>query len=138
MIDALADSSFIYTVFDRTDKHHDAVMRILRQPDQRVCLPVVTLPEVVFVVRRNFGPHIIPRVLRTLVSSRMVWLESAPEDFARAADIIDAYPEAELDLVDAVIAALAERLAITRILTLDRRDFGIIRPKHCEAFEILP
>jgi uncharacterized protein len=34
--------------------------------------------------------------------------------------------------------ALAERLNITRVLTLDRRDFQMIRPKHCSGFEILP
>lgn len=48
------------------------------------------------------------------------------------------YADAKLDFVDAIIAAIAERLNITRILTLDQRDFRLIRPRHCEAFEILP
>lgn len=34
--------------------------------------------------------------------------------------------------------AIAERLNITRILTLDRRDFQMIRPKHCVSFELFP
>lgn len=44
----------------------------------------------------------------------------------------------DLDFVDALIVAIAERLNITRLLTLDRRDFQIIRPKHCNSFELLP
>ncbi|MFN4862237.1 MAG: VapC toxin family PIN domain ribonuclease, partial [Pseudanabaena sp.] len=44
----------------------------------------------------------------------------------------------QLDFVDAVIVAIAERLRITRVLTLDRRDFSIMRPRHCDYFEILP
>jgi predicted nucleic acid-binding protein len=40
--------------------------------------------------------------------------------------------------VDALIVAMAERLNIIRLLTLDRRDFQIIRPKHCGSFELLP
>jgi hypothetical protein len=40
--------------------------------------------------------------------------------------------------VDASITAVAERLDITRILTLDQRDFRIIRPRHCDYFELLP
>lgn len=48
------------------------------------------------------------------------------------------YADANLDFVDAIIAAIAERLNITRILTLDQRDFRLIRPHHCEAFDILP
>ncbi|MDJ1182374.1 hypothetical protein PMH09_04135 [Roseofilum sp. BLCC_M143] len=48
----------------------------------------------------------------------------------------DSYPR--LDFVDASIAAVAERINVTRILTLDRRDFTILRPRHCDYFEILP
>jgi hypothetical protein len=33
---------------------------------------------------------------------------------------------------------IAERLQITTVLTLDRRDFQLMRPKHCEAFRLLP
>ncbi|MEI2690592.1 MAG: hypothetical protein V9H69_13160 [Anaerolineae bacterium] len=36
------------------------------------------------------------------------------------------------------IVAIAERLKAQRILTLDRRHFGLMRPRHCTAFEILP
>jgi hypothetical protein len=36
------------------------------------------------------------------------------------------------------IAALSERLQVTRILTLDRRDFQILRPRHIDHFELLP
>ena len=40
--------------------------------------------------------------------------------------------------VDALIAATAERLNVKRLLTLDRRDFQLIRPRHCDGFELLP
>jgi PIN domain-containing protein len=46
--------------------------------------------------------------------------------------------DANLDFVDALIAATAERLNIKRLLTLDRRDFKLIRPRHCGGFELLP
>jgi len=60
------------------------------------------------------------------------------EDYSRSAEIIRQYSDAKLDFVDTLIVAMAERLNITRVLTLDRRDFQLIRPKHCSAFEILP
>ena len=60
------------------------------------------------------------------------------EDYLRSAEILRQYSDANLDLVDALIAATAERLNIIRILTLDRRDFQLIRPRHCEGFELLP
>jgi predicted nucleic acid-binding protein len=48
------------------------------------------------------------------------------------------YADNKLDFTDAAIVAISERLAITRVYTLDRRDFSVIRPKHCDYFELLP
>jgi hypothetical protein len=52
--------------------------------------------------------------------------------------ILEQYADSQLDFTDAAIVAIAERLTINRIYTLDRRDFSIIRPSHCDYFELLP
>jgi hypothetical protein len=39
---------------------------------------------------------------------------------------------------DASVVSLAERFKTDIILTLDRRHFGAIRPRHCDAFRLLP
>jgi hypothetical protein len=36
------------------------------------------------------------------------------------------------------VIALAERLNITILVTLDRRDFGIVRPTHVPRLTLLP
>ncbi len=59
-------------------------------------------------------------------------------DLQRVAEILEEYADSRLDFVDATLVAVGERLNITRVLTLDRRDFSIIRPAHCSYFEILP
>lgn len=42
-------------------------------------------------------------------------------------------------LVDDVsVVAIAERLGVTQIATIDRRDFTLIRPQHVSAFILLP
>ena len=46
--------------------------------------------------------------------------------------------DAWLGRVDATTMAIAERLKIEIILTLDRRDFSMYRPKHCAAFRLVP
>jgi hypothetical protein len=43
-----------------------------------------------------------------------------------------------LGTVDASAIALAERLGITAVATLDHRHFGTVRPSHVDAFELLP
>jgi uncharacterized protein len=38
----------------------------------------------------------------------------------------------------ASLIAIAERLGIDTIATLDRRHFTVVRPAHVEAFTLLP
>jgi len=59
-------------------------------------------------------------------------------DLRRTIEILDQYRDAEFGMVDAATMAIAERLKIEVILTLDRRDFGLFRPKHCAAFRLVP
>jgi uncharacterized protein len=76
--------------------------------------------------------------LRQLLDNPEQLIETTPADLRRAADLLEKYHDARLDFVDCVIVAIAERLKISRILTVDRRDFSILRPTHTKAFEILP
>jgi hypothetical protein len=78
------------------------------------------------------------RFLRSIIANAFRVECPGPSDYARAADLVEQYANFPLGTVDALIVAIAERLEIKRLLTLDRRHFGAIRPLHCEAFEILP
>ena len=60
------------------------------------------------------------------------------EYLVRVHEILTQYADSQLDFTDAAIVTIAERLSINRICTLDRRDFSMIRPKHCDYFELLP
>jgi len=60
------------------------------------------------------------------------------DDYSRTAEIPRKYNDANIDFLDAWIVAIAERLNIMKILTVDRRHFKIFRPRHCVAFEICP
>jgi uncharacterized protein len=59
-------------------------------------------------------------------------------DLDRMEDIMSDYADAQFDFADIAIMAVAERLNITQIATLDHRDFRIYRPTHCDYFELLP
>jgi len=43
-----------------------------------------------------------------------------------------------MDFADASLVALAERLNVVQVFTIDRRDFRVYRPRHTRAFEIFP
>jgi len=60
------------------------------------------------------------------------------EDYSRVTDLMDRYADLDLGFVDAAVVAIAERLGEPKIATLDRRHFTVVRPRHVEAFELLP
>ena len=54
------------------------------------------------------------------------------------AELVETYADMPLGGVDASVVAIAERVSETMIATLDRRHFGVVRPAHATAFELVP
>jgi uncharacterized protein len=101
-------------------------------------LPQSTLAEVSYLLTREGGNKAAAQFLLDLLKSKYRIEALLPEDFNRTAEILLKYADSRVDFVDATIAAVAERKRINRILTLDQRDFQILRPKHVDHFELLP
>ena len=59
-------------------------------------------------------------------------------DLERMAELVETYADLPLGTVDASVVALAERLGVTSVATLDHRHFSIVRPSHVKAFTLLP
>ncbi len=96
------------------------------------------ITETAYLILRDLGVEALAKFLEDLPEMNLILEMPTAEDYKRAAEIIRKYDDANIDFVDAVIVAIAERLNITKILTVDRRHFGMFKPNHCEAFEILP
>ena len=63
------------------------------------------------------------------------------QDLVHRAIIVESVESADwlqIAAVDASIVATAERLGIRTIATFDRRHFTVVRPAHCEAFDLVP
>ncbi|MGH8933182.1 MAG: hypothetical protein ACRDZO_21765 [Egibacteraceae bacterium] len=57
---------------------------------------------------------------------------------SRAAELETQYESLRLGFVDASVIALCERLGETKVATLDKRDFSVVRPRHCDSLRLLP
>jgi uncharacterized protein len=47
------------------------------------------------------------------------------------------YADLPLGSVDASVIAVAERLGVMTVMTIDRRHFTVVRPSHVDAFTLL-
>ena len=105
-----------------------------------VIVPGLVLAEVDYFLRSN------RRAMRRLIaeifdpSTRYEYELPHPTDIARALQLDAKFSQLGLGLVDGVVAAVAERRRVFRVLTSDRRDFSSIRvgPEFKRSLELLP
>jgi predicted nucleic acid-binding protein len=59
-------------------------------------------------------------------------------DYARTSELVTIYADLPLGMVDASVVAVAERLDVREVATIDHRHFSVVRPRHVDAFTLLP
>ena len=89
-------------------------------------------------LHRYAGVRAESAFIRSLARSDFVGTEILDIDYAGVAELIEHYDDLPLGTTDASVIALAERLDIREIATLDRRHFTTVRPSHVGAFTLLP
>jgi predicted nucleic acid-binding protein len=133
---AILDSGPLFAALDRDDAAHERSAAIFRRADIQLVIPALVVAETAFLVGKRLGPEIESRFLAGLTEFEV---ESPhPGDWPRIAELVSRYREFPLGGVDASVVALAERLNTDLIVTLDHRHFRAIRPRHVEAFRLLP
>ncbi len=134
----LLDSGFLFASLNASEAEHEATIRVLENIREPIVLPVPAITEVAYLLARDISNEAAADFIASLAATELTLEIPQQGDYLRSAEILRQYSDANLDFVDALIVATAERLSITRLLTLDRRDFQLIRPKHCVSFELLP
>jgi hypothetical protein len=134
----LADTGGVYALLDRDDAWHEPIRDWWEENVEPVLLPVSVMPEVSYLAGRFLGARAELALARSLAAGEFTLEPLEADDLPRAADLMATYLDAELGWVDATVVSIAERLGITRLLTTDRRDFSLVRPRHVTAFELLP
>lgn len=135
---ALLDTSFLLAMTNSRDRHHYRVLQIAQRIEPPLILPITVLPEVCYLIATRLGHSVMRTFLKQLVGSDVILEPINSLDLNRTIEILTIYADSKLDFVDSTLVAIAERQNISRILTLDHRDFSIIRPKHTDYFELLP
>lgn len=134
----LLDTSFLFALADVSDRNHVRVLEVARTLTVPLILPLPVLPEICYLLASRLGHKVMRQFLHELAASETILEPINRPDLRRVNELLDQYADSRLDFVDASLIAIAERLGVTRVLTLDRRDFTHVRPRHCTHFELLP
>ena len=132
---ALCDSGPLIALFDPSEESHERCRAALQGFRGRLVTSWPVLTEVFHFLDRAVGRAL----LWDFVLSDVVRVEEIlKSDLARMRVLMDQYADLPMDFADASLVALAERLRVFRVFTLDRRGFAVFRPRHAEFFEIFP
>jgi predicted nucleic acid-binding protein len=133
---AIVDAGPLYAAIDADDRNHQRSVEVLQRRDLELVIPALVVAEVTYLAGRRLGPTVEAAFLRGLES---IQIEApGPDEWLRIAALVEQYRDFPLGGTDASVVALAERFETDLIVTLDRRHFGAIRPRHCAAFRLLP
>jgi uncharacterized protein len=136
---AIADTGFILALVNKRDIHHArAIETASKVSGDSLLLPVSVLTEVCYLIASRLGHMAMRQFLREVADGGITLETVTSSDLRRTVEILTQYADSRLDFVDATIVAIAERKGIIHVLTFDRRDFAIIRPRHCSYFDLLP
>lgn len=123
------------------DRHHATCVDLftkLRRERQELAIPGPVPAEVGYMLHRLGGSKIESAFLRSLQDGVFSVLPLTVSDWGRMADLVDTYADLPLGTSDASVIAVAERLGVTTVATLDQRHFRVVRPRHIETFTLLP
>lgn len=101
-------------------------------------IPAPVLVELDYFLTREFGPEPMARLLGDVRTGAFRIEALTAGDYLRISDIMATYQDLRVGFVDAAVLAVVERLRERKLATLDRRHFGVMRPAHVNALDLLP
>ncbi len=138
MKSVIVDASFLVSLTSVKERQHAACVQVAQGLNSRLIVPVTVLPEAAYLISKRISHRAMRMFISKLRNPQWHIENVTAADLERAVNVLDTYYDAELDFADSMIVAIAERMNVETILTLDRQDFYMIRPLHTDHFTILP
>jgi predicted nucleic acid-binding protein len=127
---------FIAAAFE-DDRYHHVCSAFFSAAREALAVPALVVAEVChFLGRAGSKPE--AAFLRLFAEGKLVSVAPTPDDYRRMATLVEQYGDLPLGGVDAAVVAIAERLGVTKIATVDRRGFSLVRPGHVNVFTLVP
>lgn len=83
-------------------------------------------------------PSVFGRFLDNVSQGAFAIADLLPDDYVRVRQLVLQYADSDIGFVDAAVLAIVERLNEPKLATIDHRHFGMMRPRHVDALQLLP
>jgi predicted nucleic acid-binding protein len=133
---AVVDTGPLVASANKSDPDHIASVSALRSSDYALVIPALCIAEATYLIGEKKGAAIEAAFLRGLEQFNIQ--EPVEAEWMRIAQLVEKYSDLRLGGTDASVVALAERFGTDILITLDRKHFNVVRPRHCQRFRLLP
>lgn len=123
---------------DRDHRRCVDMFAVLHLSSEKLLVPQTVLAECAYTIQRQGGTAQELLFLQSIADGDLALVELVAEDMSRVIELVDTYDDFPLGTTDASVIAIAERLGITEIATLDHRHFPNVRPRHADYLTLLP
>jgi predicted nucleic acid-binding protein len=134
----LLDTSGLLSALDESQRHHHECANLLGEASPPLLLSPFVLAELDYLVMRHIGRRAQAALLEEVARGAYQLELFSAADVARAKEVVEQYADIEIGLADASVVVLAERHAVTEVLTLDQRHFRAMRIERRKQFKVLP
>jgi uncharacterized protein len=134
----VADTSAIIASLNRADAAHLSVRAALEAERGRLVVVDYVIAEVDYLALKYLGRDAEEAFLDDVLAGGWSRKVALAGDIARVLELIRRFREHEIGIADAALLAVAERLNVRRILTLDRRHFSAFKFRDSKPLQLLP
>jgi predicted nucleic acid-binding protein len=118
------------------DRHHASCREALERIREPLATVWPAIAEAMYLL--GFSSSAQDALWRLLERDAVKILPLDATDVPRMRELMRKYRDLPMDLADAALVRVAERERISRVFTIDRRDFELYRPRGVRRFTVLP
>lgn len=134
----VVDTGPLVATADRDDAHHASCRALLEEDNGPLVTTALVVAEAGYLIDRQVGPAGEAALYDSIIDGTLHVENLEAADWARVRELVEQYASLRLGGTDASLVAIAERLGARRLATLNHRHFRVVRPRHVDAFELLP
>ncbi len=132
----LIDTGPIVALFDKDDRYHEVSVETLKEIKEPLVSTWPVLTECFYLL--NFSWEIQDDLWLFLQRGGIDIYPLEKRHSLKCRELMKQYRDLPMDLADATLVAIADILGISKVLTLDHKDFSIYRFRQRRHFILLP
>jgi uncharacterized protein len=132
------DTGIVYALFDAGDRWHAQALAFANAYAGKLVIPQTVIPEAAYLLSKYLGDEAEREFAQALIRQDFHMEALTQADMQRVAQLLNAHRTPNIGIVDASVAAIAERLKTLDVATTDRRHFTGMQTSKGKALNLLP